>query len=49
VESVSDVWYKQHVVIESLVAEEEEVVGNIHKCVYSVYGSSVFDRSTAGH
>jgi hypothetical protein len=28
-ESVNDVWYKQHVVIEFLVAEEE-VVGNIH-------------------
>ena len=47
-ESVGDVWYKQLDLIELLVAEKE-VVGEIHKHLCNVYGSCVFDRSTAGH
>jgi transposase len=43
--SVSDTRYKQRAVIEFLVAEEESV-GNIHKRLCAVCGSSAVDRST---
>jgi len=44
---VSDTRYKQRAVIEFLVAEKESV-GNIHKQLCAVYGSSAVNRSTAG-
>ncbi|XP_070601376.1 high mobility group protein HMG-I/HMG-Y [Erythrolamprus reginae] len=43
--AVSDVRYKQRVVIEFLTAEKE-TVENIHKRLCTVYGESAVDRST---
>lgn len=45
--SASDIRHKQRAVIEFLVAEEE-TVGNIHKRLCKVYGTSAVDRSTVG-
>lgn len=45
--SVSDIRHKQRAVIEFLVAEKE-TVGNIHKRLCKVYGTSAVDRSTVG-
>jgi hypothetical protein len=41
------VQYKQHDVIEFLVAKEESVI-NIHKYLYNIYGSAMIDTSTVG-
>jgi hypothetical protein len=43
-ESVNDVWYKQPIGIEFLVAENQSV-RNTHKCLHNVYGSAVYGRS----
>jgi len=43
--SVSDVWWKQHVVIEFLVAKKESV-RNFHKHLCDFYGSAEVEKST---
>jgi len=47
-ESANDVQYILRAVTELLVAEKESVT-NIHKHLFSVYGSATVDRSTVGH
>lgn len=47
-ESANDVQYILRAVTEFLVAGKESVT-NIHKHLFSVYGSATVDRSTVGH
>jgi len=43
--SISDVWWKQHAVIEFLVAKKESV-RNFHKRLCDFYGSAEVEEST---
>ena len=47
-ESANDVQYIQRAIIEFLVVEKQSVT-NIHKHLFSVYGSATVDRSTVGN
>jgi hypothetical protein len=46
-ESVNDVFHKQHAVTEFLDAEKGSD-RNIHQCLYHIYGRPAVDRSTVG-